>query len=312
MIVGLVAVVVVVATVILWSFFGDALSNRSHSAAVRCVGGKEAVAVIADPSIADSVQQFAQSFNSTAGPVGDHCMVIGVKPAGSDAVLNGFIGKWPADLGGQPALWIPGSSISAARLAEERADAMDYYLGDMREDMPAQGVRFVPPGHMLEAAWGEARADIRRASQWIWPSPADHRGRDDDEPEHQHRQPERGRDGAEEIERVPLILGATLREEARRQRGGGDADRHVDKQNPAPAQAAGQDAAEKDASSAAGARYRAPDPKRAVALSSWRHREQIRASLVPHCSQKLAPSAFSNPQSAQRISPLDFACSLTD
>jgi len=30
------------------------------------------------------------------------------------------------------------AAISAARLAEERADAMDYYLGDMRKDMPAQ------------------------------------------------------------------------------------------------------------------------------------------------------------------------------
>ncbi|OBG66062.1 MULTISPECIES: substrate-binding domain-containing protein [unclassified Mycobacterium] len=116
-IVALVAVVVVVGTVILWSFFGDALSNRSHQAAGRCVGGKETVTVIADPSIADSVQQFAQSYNSSAGPIGDHCVEVSVKPAGSDAVLNGFIGKWPADLGAQPALWVPGSSISAARLA---------------------------------------------------------------------------------------------------------------------------------------------------------------------------------------------------
>lgn len=116
-IVALVAVIVVVGTVILWSFFGDALSNRSHRAAGRCVGGKETVAVIADPSIADAVGQFAESYNSSAGPVGDHCMEVSVKPAGSDAVLNGFIGKWPAELGGQPALWIPGSSISAARLA---------------------------------------------------------------------------------------------------------------------------------------------------------------------------------------------------
>lgn len=116
-IVAFVAVVVVVGTVILWSFFGDALSHRSHRAAARCVGGTENVAVIADPSIAPSVQQFAENFNSSAGPVGDHCMVVGVKPADSDAVLNGFIGKWPADLGGQPALWIPGSSVSAARLA---------------------------------------------------------------------------------------------------------------------------------------------------------------------------------------------------
>jgi hypothetical protein len=116
-IVALVAVVVVVGSVILWSFFGDALSQRSHKAAGGCVGGKETVAVVADPSIADSVQQFAESYNKSAGPIGDHCMVVSVKPANTDAVLNGFIGKWPAELGGQPGLWIPASSISAARLA---------------------------------------------------------------------------------------------------------------------------------------------------------------------------------------------------
>ncbi|OBL06341.1 hypothetical protein A5646_15365 [Mycobacterium sp. 1245499.0] len=116
-IVALVAVVVVVGAVILWSFFGDALSKRSHKAAGGCVGGQETVPVVADPSIADAIGQFAESYNKSAGPIGDRCMVVSVKPANSDAVLNGFIGKWPAELGGQPALWIPGSSISAARLA---------------------------------------------------------------------------------------------------------------------------------------------------------------------------------------------------
>lgn len=33
------------------------------------------------------------------------------------------------------------AAISAARLVEDRADAMDYYLGDMRKDMPAQDGR---------------------------------------------------------------------------------------------------------------------------------------------------------------------------
>jgi len=33
------------------------------------------------------------------------------------------------------------AAISAAQLMEERADAMDYYLGDMRKDMPAQDGR---------------------------------------------------------------------------------------------------------------------------------------------------------------------------
>jgi hypothetical protein len=52
------------------------------------------------------------------------------------------------------------AALSAARLAEERADAMDYYLGDMRKDMPAQDifagsdevVRFEPVGPEDEAA----------------------------------------------------------------------------------------------------------------------------------------------------------------
>ena len=112
----LIAVVVVVGTVILWSFFGHVLSDRSHRAAGQCMGGQEAVPVVADPTIAGVVKELAEGFNAAEGPVGDHCMVVGVKPAGADAVLGGVTGTWPADLGGQPALWIPGSSVSAARL----------------------------------------------------------------------------------------------------------------------------------------------------------------------------------------------------
>ncbi|KJX74793.1 substrate-binding domain-containing protein [Mycobacterium lepromatosis] len=113
----LAAVVVLVGAVIMWSFLGHILDNRKHQAAARCVGGHQTVAVVADPSIADYLQEFAQSYNASARPVGDHCMTVTVKPVGSEAALTGFNDKWPADLGDKPALWIPGSSISAARLA---------------------------------------------------------------------------------------------------------------------------------------------------------------------------------------------------
>jgi hypothetical protein len=113
---ALVTVVVVVAAVILWQFFGNALSDRSNAASARCVDGNEGVAVIADPSVADEIGKFAKRFNDTAGPVGDRCVAIGVKPADSDQVVNGFIGSWPSNLGERPALWIPGSSVSTARL----------------------------------------------------------------------------------------------------------------------------------------------------------------------------------------------------
>ena len=115
MIIALVAVVVLVAVVIVWRFLGGVLSNRAHQAAA-CVGGQEAVAVIADPAIADQIAQLANRFNKTAGPVGDRCMAVAVKPADSGAVINGLIGTWPDGIGDRPALWIPASSVSTARL----------------------------------------------------------------------------------------------------------------------------------------------------------------------------------------------------
>lgn len=113
---ALVAVVVVVATVIVWRFVGDALSGRSDVAAARCVEGEVAVAVVADPAIAEPVATLAERYNETAAPVGDRCVKVGVKSADSDQVLNGFSNQWPAELGDRPALWIPASSVSGARL----------------------------------------------------------------------------------------------------------------------------------------------------------------------------------------------------
>lgn len=113
---ALITVVVVVAAVILWRFFGDALSNRSQAGAARCVEGEVSVAVIADPSIADEFAPLAEQYNQSADPVGDRCVKVGVKSADSEQVVDGLVGTWPDDLGERPALWIPGSSVSEARL----------------------------------------------------------------------------------------------------------------------------------------------------------------------------------------------------
>ncbi|CAN5544876.1 substrate-binding domain-containing protein [soil metagenome] len=113
---ALVTVVVVVAAVILWRFFGDALSHRSDEAAATCLGGDSNVSVLADPALADLVGQAAKTFNESAKPVGDKCLTVVVKAADSDDVVGGLIGTWPSELGEKPALWIPGSSVSVARL----------------------------------------------------------------------------------------------------------------------------------------------------------------------------------------------------
>jgi hypothetical protein len=151
---ALVAVVVVVAAFILWRFFGDALSNRSSLASARCVDGQKAVAVIADPSIASEISTLAKKFNESANPVGDSCVALDVKPAESDQVVNGFVGTWPAELGDRPALWIPGSSISQARL---EAVAGEETVSDSRSLVSSPVVLAIRP--QLKAAlaqqnWG--------------------------------------------------------------------------------------------------------------------------------------------------------------
>lgn len=126
---ALVTVIVVVGAVILWRFFGNSLSHRSADAAGKCADGDLTVAVVADPSIADHLQGFAERFNKTAKPVGDRCVSVQVKPVDSDAVVSGFIGDWPTQLGQRPALWVPGSSVSAARL---QASAGSETVSDSR------------------------------------------------------------------------------------------------------------------------------------------------------------------------------------
>jgi hypothetical protein len=115
-IVALVAVVAVVGGIILWRFVGNALTHRSATAAATCSGTDVPVGVVADPSIAPKIAEFAERYNKSAGPIGDRCVKLAVKAADSDEVINGFTGDWPTDLGQRPALWIPASSISTARL----------------------------------------------------------------------------------------------------------------------------------------------------------------------------------------------------
>ncbi len=113
---ALAAVVLLVGAVILWRFFGHTLSKRSADAADQCLSGTDTVAVVADPSIADTIAPFAESFNAQADPVGDKCVSVVVKSADPEPVLRGLTSSWPSDLGPQPALWLPASSIQSARL----------------------------------------------------------------------------------------------------------------------------------------------------------------------------------------------------
>lgn len=153
-IVALVSVVVVVGAVIMWRFFGDALSNRSDVAAARCVDGEVKVAVVADPAITEPVASLAERYNETAAPVGDRCVNVQVQSADSNQVVNGFTDEWPAELGDRPALWIPGSSVSEARL---EAAAGAETISDSRSLVTSPVLLAVTPqlqGALGDQNWG--------------------------------------------------------------------------------------------------------------------------------------------------------------
>ena len=83
---------------------------------------------------------------------------------------------------------------------------------------------------------------------------------------HEQRQPAGDGHRPGDVEGVAGLFAAALAERAGGERGGDQPDRDVDEQHPAPAQPAGQDPAQQHPGGAAGARHRAPDAERAVAL----------------------------------------------
>ena len=147
---ALVAVVVLVGGVILWRFFGDAMSRRSQDAAQQCVQGTATVAVVADSAIADNVMKLAEAYNAEATPVGDKCVTVAVTKADSNSVITGLTGSWPTELGERPALWIPASSVQSARL---QAAAGKQIVSDARSLVTSPVVLAVRP--QLAAVLGQ-------------------------------------------------------------------------------------------------------------------------------------------------------------
>lgn len=121
---ALVAVVVLVAVVIGWRFFGSVLNDRSKDASARCVSGSLPVPVLADPSIVDQINSLAGQYNKVAAPIGDKCLKVQAQAANPDAVIAGLTGKWSEDLGPRPSMWIPASSTSEARLISGAGEQM--------------------------------------------------------------------------------------------------------------------------------------------------------------------------------------------
>lgn len=114
-------VIVLVLAVVGWFQLRDRISDQGVAAARTCVEGEAVLDVAADPDIAAPVRSIAERYNATAPVVRDHCVRVAVTDATSEVVgaaLTGSgAGQWTGP-GPAPALWIPQSSVSVARLAD--------------------------------------------------------------------------------------------------------------------------------------------------------------------------------------------------
>ncbi|WP_233608386.1 VWA domain-containing protein [Nocardia stercoris] len=84
-----------------------------------CADGPITVSVTVDPAIAAPVQEAAQRYNASKPVARDRCATVTVTARPSAAMVAGFTAPdWDAQLGPEPALWIPDStrSITAVRV----------------------------------------------------------------------------------------------------------------------------------------------------------------------------------------------------
>ncbi|WP_254699204.1 substrate-binding domain-containing protein [Rhodococcus sp. SGAir0479] len=121
-IIAVVSVIILVLGVIGWFQLRDHTSSQGTAAAGACVEGDATLHVAADPDIAGPIRDLAERFTATHPVVRDHCVAVSVQDADSAAVTDALLaapdGPWNADLGPEPALWIPATSGPVNRLAD--------------------------------------------------------------------------------------------------------------------------------------------------------------------------------------------------
>ncbi|MFC7449961.1 substrate-binding domain-containing protein [Rhodococcus daqingensis] len=112
-------VVVLVLAVLGWFQLRDRISDQGTQAAETCVEGPAVLEVTADPDIAAQIQTLADRYTQTTPVVRDHCITVTVTTTPSQAVVDALAAsggqQWPGP-GPAPALWIPQSTQSIARL----------------------------------------------------------------------------------------------------------------------------------------------------------------------------------------------------
>ncbi|MFZ2241364.1 MAG: substrate-binding domain-containing protein [Gordonia amarae] len=123
---GIIAVMIVVAMVVAWQHFAGKSDDEGTNAARSCVEGELPVPIVADPDIVEALNTVAAAFTRTNPVIRDHCIRVQVRAGDSKVTLEGLTGTWDAaSMGDRPAAWIPQSTIWSAELTTAKPDAME-------------------------------------------------------------------------------------------------------------------------------------------------------------------------------------------
>lgn len=123
---GILAVMLLVASVAAWRGLGDRIDDDSSASAGTCLDGEAVVPVIADPGVAPALTQIADDYNALHPVVRDRCISVQVRPADAVTVLEGLTADdWDQQAyGAFPGAWVPESSIWTAALQTARPEVL--------------------------------------------------------------------------------------------------------------------------------------------------------------------------------------------
>jgi Ca-activated chloride channel family protein len=154
-----VAVLLVVAGWLGWTWVEGTLERRASALAEGCAEGPASLRVAVTPSTAEPVRLAAGRWNERDTVVHEHCVEVQVVVIPPEQVLEGLTGQWDeAVLGERPQAWLPDSTFWVDKLAASNKAA----IGSAPESVASSPVVLALPEEAAAAlsegnsfAWGD-------------------------------------------------------------------------------------------------------------------------------------------------------------
>lgn len=165
-----VAVVLVVAGWLGWTWVEGILDRRASALSQTCAEGPANLRLAVTPSTAEPVRRAANRWNERDTVVHDHCVRVDVVIIPPEQVLDGLSGQWnEAELGQRPQAWLPDSTFWVNKLAASNNAA----LGSAPESVASSPVVLALPEDAAAAlaggdsfVWGDLAALTSAPDGW--------------------------------------------------------------------------------------------------------------------------------------------------